>query len=264
MTAGAEPPIRAVVVDDEALARDGIRIRLERQPDITVVGEFDSAEAALERLEGLAADVMFLDVRMPGMSGLDLVEHWGASPPPAVVFVTAYDSHAIEAFGVRALDYLVKPFDDERFEEMLDRLRARIAERRDGALGRRVRSAVQQGQPRPVASATQERIPVKTERGVRLIAAGTIDWVEADRDHVVLHVDREALRIRNTLTRFHRTLDQTRFVRIHRSVIVNLDRVVELEPYFHGEYIAVLANGRRLRVSRSWREALARRLGLGL
>lgn len=261
------PSIRAIIVDDEALARDGIRLRLEREHDMEVVGEFDSADAALERIPDLAADVMFLDVQMPGLSGLDLMERTGPDAVPAVVFVTAYDQYAIEAFGVHALDYLVKPYDDERFDEMLARVRTRIAELRDGALGRQVRTLLS-GAPGDggdgALPAAPARLPVKTENGVTFVPTDAIDWLEASRDYVNLHVGREVHRIRETLSRMHEKLDPRRFVRIHRSAVVNVERIAELQPFFHGEYIAILQNGRRLKVSRSWRDALARALGLRL
>jgi two-component system LytT family response regulator len=260
---GTVPPIRAVVVDDEAPARDGLRLRLEREPDVTLVAEFDSADAALGRLDDLAPDVLFLDVRMPGLSGLDLAARLGRDPPPVVVFVTAFDHYAIEAFGVQALDYLVKPYDDERFAATLGRVRARLAELQDGALGRRVRSALTQDGP-PSGSRGLERVAVKTENGVTFVRTETIDWIEAARDHVRLHVGADTHMVRETLGRLVETLDPKRFIRIHRSTVVNLDRLVELQPYFHGEFIAVLQGGRRLKVSRHHRDALARALGARL
>lgn len=256
-------PIRVIIVDDEALAREGLRLRLEPEPDVVIVGEFGSADAALENIPELAADVIFLDVQMPGLSGLDLLEECGVDAVPAVVFVTAYDRYAIQAFGVRALDYLVKPYDDERFAQMLERVRARIAELRDGALGRQVRTALS-GQPGDLAAGTRgaSRVPVKTENGTTFVRTDSIDWIEAARDHVRLHVGREAFVVRSTLTRMQEKLDPSRFVRIHRSAVVNVDRIAELQPYFHGEYIAILQSGRRLKVSRSWRDDLARALGV--
>lgn len=259
----AAPAIRVIIVDDEVLGREGIRLRLEREAGVEVVGEFASADAALEAIPELAADVMFLDVQMPGLSGLDLVKQTGVDAVPAVVFVTAYAQYAIQAFGVRALDYLVKPYDDERFAEMLDRVRAHITRLRDGALGRQVRTVLSRGlDGAGEAPAGVARVPVKTENGVTFVRTDTIDWIEAARDHVRVHVGRDVFVIRNTLTRMHETLDPRRFVRIHRSAVVNIDRIAELQPFFHGEYIAVLQSGRRLKVSRSWRDELARALGM--
>jgi len=257
------PPIRVVIVDDEALARDGIRLRLDREPDVEVVGEFASAETAMQRIPELGADVMFLDVQMPHLSGLDLVERTGLDAVPAVVFITAYDHYAIQAFGVRALDYLVKPYDDERFAEMLDRVRSRIAQLRDGTLGRQVRTVLSRHLGDAVgASGGIARVPVKTANGVTFVRADTIDWIEAAGDHIRLHVGRDTFALRQTLTGILETLDPRRFVRIHRSAVVNVDRIVELQPFFHGEHIAILQSGRRLKVSRSWRDELARALGM--
>ncbi len=256
-------PIRTIIVDDEALAREGIRLRLTREPDFEVVGEFDTARAALARIPALAPDVMFLDVRMPELSGLEMMASAGPEEMPAVVFVTAYDSYALDAFGVRALDYLVKPYDDERFAETVARIRSRVIESRDGLLGRHVRTAIA---PRLAEAAggprTVDRIPVKTGNGVTFVRSDTIDWIEATRDHVRLHVGRETHVIRDTLARLHASLDGSRFVRIHRSAVVNVERIVELQPFFHGEYIAVLQTGHRLKVSRSRCEELARALGV--
>lgn len=260
---GAVPPIRAVVVDDEAPARDGLRLRLEREPDVTLVAEFESAAAALDRLDDLEPDVLFLDVQMPGLSGLDLAARLGAEALPLMVFVTAYDHYAIEAFGVQALDYLVKPYDDERFAATLGRVRARLAEVRDGVLGRRVRNALV-GEGEPPTSRGLERVAVKTENGVTFVRTETIDWIEAARDHVRLHVGTDTHLVRETLSRLVEALDPKRFIRIHRSTVVNVDRLVELQPYFHGEFIAVLKGGRRLKVSRHHRDALARALGARL
>jgi two-component system LytT family response regulator len=254
-------PLRAVIVDDEAPAREGLRLRLAREPDMIVAGEFASADALLARLPELDADVLFLDVQMPGLTGLDLMARIGADAVPAVVFVTAYDEYALDAFGVRALDYLVKPYDDERFAATLERVRTRLRELRDGALGRHVRAALG-GAGR--AEGGLERIAVKTANGVTFVPIGAVDWIEAARDHVRLHAGKEAHVIRDTLSRVHARLDPGRFVRIHRSAVVNVDRIVELQPYFHGEFIAVLRSGQRLKVSRNRREELARALGTPL
>jgi len=255
---------RAVIVDDEALAREGIRLRLERTADFTVVGEFDSADGALTALPGLGPDVLFVDVQMPGVNGLELAERLQAAAIPAVVFVTAFDRYALEAFRVRALDYLVKPYDEERFAETLQRVRARVAEVRDGALGRHVRDAVGDAAGAGAAASALRRLPVPGPDGVTFVATETIDWIEAARDYVKVHVGGGVHLLRDTLTGVHARLDAARFVRIHRSAVVNLDRIVELQPYFHGDYIAVLRSGARLRVGRRWRDALARALGTRL
>lgn len=261
-----DPPVRAVIVDDEALARDGIRLRLEGTPDFAVVGEFADTESALAALPNVTPDVLFVDVQMRGASGLELMDRLGVAAVPAVVFVTAYDEYALDAFTVRALDYLVKPYDDERFEETLERVRARIAETRDSALGRHVRTVVTHAVPALPGSAPRgaDRIVVRNRDAVTFVRTETIDWVEAARDYVRLHVGREAHLIRETLSGVYGKLDPARFVQIHRSAIVNLDRIAELQPFFHGEYVAILNNGSRLKVGRRWRDGLARALGTRL
>lgn len=250
---------RAVIVDDETLARDGIRIRLERLPDFEVAGEFDSGEAALAGIENLEPDVVFLDIEMPGLGGIDLAARFGPEELPVLVFVTAHDRYAVQAFGVRALDYLLKPYDDERFFAMLDRVRARIAEVRDGALGRHVRHALaaELGR-RPVPAVA--RIPVPTRSGTIFVPVDSIDWIEAARDYVRLHVGAKSHLVRKTLSGMAGELDPTRFLRIHRSTIVNIDRIRELQTLFRGDLVAVLESGRRLTVSRSRREELERAL----
>ncbi len=261
----ADHPIRVMIVDDEPLAREGIRLRLAEEPDFQLVGEFGSAEEALASIRREPPDVLILDIRMPEVDGFDLLEQAGLDAVPVVVFVTAYDEHALQAFSVRALDYLVKPFDDERFAEMLNRVRRRVAELRDGELGRHVRRIISKaaaGAPHP--GGCVDRLPVKVKNRVTLVRTADIDWIEAARDYVRLHVGGERHLIRGTLTGLHEKLDPRQFVRIHRSAIVNIDRIAELHPFFHGEYVLILSTGRRLKVTRSYRDQLAMALGTAL
>jgi two-component system LytT family response regulator len=259
-----DQPIRAMIVDDEPLAREGIRLRLLGESDFELVGEFGSAEKASASIRSERPDVLFLDIHMPDVNGFELLERTGLDAVPVVVFVTAYDEHALRAFSVRALDYLVKPYDDERFAETLGRVRRRVAELRDGALGRHVRGMIENPAAPARPDAAVDRLPVKMRDSVTFIRTAEIDWLEADRDYVRLHVGGEQHLIRSTLKGVHAKLDPRRFVRIHRSAIVNIDRITALQPFFHGEFILSLSSGEQLKVSRTYRDQLATALGTEL
>lgn len=259
-----DPPIRVMIVDDEPLAREGLRLRLVDESDFELIGEFGSAEEALPSIHSQGLDVLFLDIRMPDAGGFELLEWAGLDAVPIVVFVTAYDEHALRAFGVRALDYLVKPYDDVRFAETLDRIRRRVAELRDGALGRHVRGMIEGPATAPRPGTPVDRLPVKKKDSVTLVRTTDIDWLEAARDYVCLHVGGDRHLIRGTLKGLQEKLDPRQFVRIHRSAIVNIDRIRELQPFFHGEFILILSSGERLKVSRTYRDQLAAALGAEL
>jgi two-component system LytT family response regulator len=258
--------IRAIIVDDEPLAREGIRIRLERQPDVEVVGEFGHAGPALDFLRAEPVDLVFLDVQMPGATGFDLLERLGRDDAPAVIFVTAFAEHAVEAFRVRALDYLLKPVDDQRFRDALDAARASLRRDREGELGRRLRSVLEELQatppaPPPAGRRAVDRIAVEASGKIRFVATDDIDWAEADGDYVRLHAGRESHLVRSTLSELHAQLDPARFARIHRSTVVQVDRIREMEPLFHGEYSVLLKDGTKLKLSRGYRAAVERLLG---
>jgi two-component system LytT family response regulator len=251
-----------MVIDDEPLARSRLRELLDRERDIDVVGEAGSGGEAIAAIGRLRPDLVFLDVQMPERNGFEVLaalEH----APPAVVFVTAYDAYALRAFDVHALDYLLKPFDRHRFARALDRARAVLERRRaDGTLDERIAALLAELAPgRRAAPAMLERIAVKRDGRVRLVPVADIDYVEAAGNYLRVYVGNERHVLRETLSAFAAKLDPARFVRIHRSTIVNIDRVRELEPYFHGDYIVRLADGRRLTLSRTYREHLRARLG---
>lgn len=262
-TGRTDRPIRVIIIDDEPLAREGIRHRLAGESDFEVVGEFGSAEEALPSIRSQNPDVLFLDIRMPGADGFELLEQTGLEAVPVIVYVTAYDEYALRAFSVRALDYLIKPYDDERFDETLSRVRRRVAELKDGALGKQVRGMITSSLG-PRSGAGIDRLPVKKKGSVTFIRTRDIDWLEADRDYVRLHVAGERHLIRSTLKDVHEKLDPRQFVRIHRSWIVNIDQIAELHPFFHGEFILILTSGERLKVSRTYRDQLAAALGTEL
>ncbi|HEX2190569.1 MAG TPA: LytTR family transcriptional regulator DNA-binding domain-containing protein [Longimicrobiaceae bacterium] len=259
--------IRALIVDDEPLARRGIRLCLGRAGDVEVVGECGSGREAVRAIEDLAPDLVFLDVQMPGLDGFGVVEAVGPDRMPPVVFVTAYDQHAIRAFDAQALDYLLKPIDDDRFDRALERARRSLAERRELNLGRRLTAAMAElgvaEVARPAGEARRHagRFLVKKAGRVVLVGADEIDWVEAAGDYVRLHAGRESHLLRETMARMEEQLDPERFVRIHRSTIVNVQRIRELQPYFNRDHVVILLDGTRLRLSRSYVERLEERFG---
>ena len=262
-------PLRVVIVDDEAPAREGLRLRLRREPDVVIVGEYGRAAEALEALRADPPDVLFLDIEMPELDGFALLRRAGASAPPAIVFVTAHDQHAVDAFGVRALDYLLKPVEQERLREALARAREHLARLRKSELADRVQgllsaldpgAATAPGAPRGAAAPL--RIPVRRDGTIRFVSADDLDYVDAAGDAVRVHAGREVHLVNRTMGEMLAMLDPARFARIHRSTIVNLERVQELQPWFHGEYVVILRDGTQLKLSRGQRAAVARQLGL--
>jgi two-component system LytT family response regulator len=238
--------IRALVVDDEPLARRGIRVRLERAADVEVIGESANGPEAVAAIRELSPDLVFLDVQMPGLDGFGVVEQVGAERMPPVVFVTAYDAHALKAFDVHALDYLLKPIDDERFDVAVERARRRITER--AALGRQLAAVL--------AELRDRRILIKDRGKVIIVNEADVDWVEAEGDYVRIHTGGRGHLLRETMAAMAERLDPARFARIHRSTIVNVSRIRELKPHPNREYTVVLHDGTRLKLSRGYRDAL--------
>jgi two-component system LytT family response regulator len=261
--------LRVLIVDDEPLARRGIRARLSRADDVEVVGECANGREAVRAIGDLAPDVVFLDVQMPGLDGFGVVEAVGAAMP-VTVFVTAFDEHALRAFEAEALDYLLKPIHDDHFARALDRARRRVAERRESALGRRVSAALADVAANPEEAPPEERpapdARFLVDRGgrVAVVPADEVDWVEAAGDYVSLYVGRDAYLLRETMARMEERLDPERFVRIHRSTIVNVERIRELRPRLNREYVVVLQGGKELKLSRSYRDRFAAVFGADL
>jgi two-component system, LytTR family, response regulator len=267
----ARDPLRVMIVDDEAHAREGLRLRLKREPDVLVIGEFGDGDSALWAIASDSPDVLFLDIEMPGTNGFALVERAPAGSLPIVVFVTAYDQHAVRAFDARALDYLLKPVEQERLRETLARARERLASARNGELAERVRSLSRElGAPSAGSAGVGadragkglDRIPVSVDGSIHFLRAKEIDYIAASGDSVIAHAGASTHVIRKSMSEILASLDPSRFARIHRSTIVNLARVMKVEPYLHGEYILVMPGGAKLKVSRGYRELVAERLGL--
>ena len=231
--------MKVMIVDDEPLARQVVRLLVESDRELTIVGECSGIEAA-SRIEETRPDILFLDIQMPEVGGFDVLERVGVDAVPAVVFVTAYDDYALRAFEAHALDYLLKPFDDRRFYEALARAKEKVRAR--------------------VGKTIVRRFLVRTRERMVFVKADDIDWIEAADYYASLHAGGKAHLVRQTMAELEKQLDPEKFVRVHRSAIVNLDRVAELHPLFRGDGILVLHDGTRLRLSRARREEFERRL----
>jgi two-component system, LytTR family, response regulator len=230
---------RAIIADDEALARERVRTLLADAPGVTVVAECSGGREAVEKILAERPDLVFLDVQMPDLDGFEVLEAVASEWLPAVIFVTAYDEYAIKAFDVHAIDYLLKPIEPQRFRRAL----ARVTKRDLLALL----------DERPI-----DRLVIRTRSKVSFLKPSEIDWIEADGKRAVLHAGRETHVVRHTLTRLEQRLAPHGFVRVHRSAIVNVDRIKELEPWFHGEYVVVLKDGTKLTSSAAHSQALHR------
>jgi len=252
--------IRTLVVDDEPLARERVLALLQQETDIEVLAECGDGAQAVSAIQEQTPDLVFLDVQMPGCDGFEVIRHIGADRMPIVVFVTAYDEYALRAFEVHALDYLLKPFAKERFQQTLQHAREAIERRRAGDLGRRLLALVNDVKPEPTRV---ERLVVKSGGRVFFLRTDEIDWIEAAGNYVRLHLGAESHLFRETMNRMEARLDARQFARIHRSRIVNTDRIKELQPWFNGDYVVVLRDGTRLTLSRGYRDKLQQRLGRG-
>ena len=262
--------LRVLIVDDEILARQRIGDLLGREPGVQIVGTVDNGPAAVEAVRELEPDLVFLDVQMPGMTGFEVVSRVGPEEMPATIFVTAYDHYAVQAFEVAALDYLVKPFDDERFEQAFHRARRLIELREVRRMTQRLVDLLGEpalrggggvvGAPRP--SPYLERNAVESHGQVRVVPVERIDYVAASGPYAELHAGGETYLIRERMQSLEERLDPERFFRIHRSAIVQLDRIETLLRAAGGDYAVRLKGGTKLSVSRGRREELEQRLGL--
>ena len=221
---------------------------LREEPDIEVVGQASNGIEAVAAIEEHQPDVVFLDIQMPGMNGFEVLEALGAQDLPLVVFVTAYDQHAVKAFEVHAADYLLKPFDRARLQDCLGRLRS---ERR--SVNSTLEALLAEFRSRDYLN----RVVVKSRGRVVFLKIEEVDWIETSANYVELHSGKESYLLRETLTALEDRLNPRQFVRVHRSTIVNIDRVQELQPWSHGDFIVVLKDGTKLRMSRRYRENLA-------
>src|SRR5688572_14408612 len=253
--------MRVLIVDDEPMARRGLRGLLSREPDVDVAGEAANGAEAVRMIRELRPDMVLLDVQMPEMNGFDVLHAVGTDAVPVIVFVTAYDEYALRAFDVQALDYLLKPFDDERFRAVLERARKQLRQSRDSDLARRLESLLHNyGQPATVAPQQVSRILVKNNDATLVVNTAEIDWIEAADYYAKLHLGKTVHLATETLNDLERTLDPAAFVRVHRSAIVNIARVREIRLDYRNHHVVVLTNGAVVPLSRSRRETVEARL----
>jgi two-component system LytT family response regulator len=248
--------IRTLIVDDEPLSRRKIREFLKGDDEIEVVGECGTGEQAVQAVRNAVPDLLFLDIQMPGMDGFAVLEELRDERLPFVIFVTAYDKYAVKAFEVRALDYLLKPFHRERFAHATERAKAqmrantRIA---GDALGDQIRELIQELRP---PARYLDRVIIRTAGTVMFLKTDEIDWISAEENYVRLHCGKASYMLREKISALEAQLDPGRFRRIHRSTMVNVDRIQKLHPFSHGDYQVVLADGTELMMSRGYRERM--------
>ncbi len=263
--------IRVIIVDDESLAREALVVMLGDDAEIEVVAECRNGREAVALIRERSPDVVFLDIQMPEMDGFQVVEEIGAERMPVTVFVTAFDKHALRAFEAHALDYLLKPFDHERFESALQRAKIFVRRQKLGEMSESFLAALADlklnaGAPPPNAfdgkadvSSPKEpldRVVIKSGGRIYFLKTEEIDWVEAEGDYLSLHSGNRAHLIRETMSNFHAKLDPKKVLRIHRSAIVNVERIKDIQPLFKGEYVISLTTGKRLKSSRGCRREL--------
>lgn len=245
--------IRTLIVDDEQLARERLRQLLESQPEIELIGECADGNEAVATIQREAPDLVFLDVQMPELDGFGVLQAIEPERAPVIVFVTAHDKFALKAFEVHAVDYLLKPFDRERFKKALSRALERVKHQEQK--GPDPAQAALLAEMKPPAKPL-ERLPIKTGGRVIFVKLADIDYIESAHNYVELHVEKQSHLLRETLNAIEVRLPQDKFVRISRSTIVNIERVKELQPLFYGEYTVTLQNGTRLTLSRRYRDKL--------
>ncbi len=244
--------IRTVLVEDEPLARERLRSLLDEQPDIEVVAEAADGNTAVQVINEAQPELLFLDVNIPERDGFGVLESLGSATPPVVIFVTAYDQFAVQAFEAHALDYILKPFDEDRFATALRRARDSVRRHQAGELDQRLQALLDAvGTARPA-----DRLAVKEGGRIIFLRTAEIDWIGAEGNYARLHVGKRTHLMRETMTSLESRLDPARFLRIHRSTIVNIDGIAELEPLFQGDYVVILRDGTRLTSSRGYRSNL--------
>jgi two-component system, LytTR family, response regulator len=263
------PPIRAIIVDDDALARQRLRLLADAEPDIAVAGEYQDGREAVEALAAGDIELVFLDVEMPRLDGFGVVSEVGADRMPPIIFTSAYSEFAVRAFEAYALDYLLKPFDDARFAAAVMRARERVEIRRSASTGR-VAGAVEldsrlmgllEHLRRPTSADYPDAIAIRTGGQYSVVRVADIDWIEADGNYAKVYVNQRPRLLTKTLGTLEReVLDPNVFVRVHRSAIVNTTKISAVEPHFHGELTLILSDGSRVECSRRFRKNLDEKL----
>lgn len=245
-------PIRTIIVDDEPLARDGIQALLRNDPEIEIIGECATGHGVVKAIQEGMPDLIFLDIQMPGMDGFSALEAIGTDHLPHVIFVTAFDNYALRAFDFYALDYILKPFDRERFERAVRRAKIQIKYERSEAFNERVLTLLEDLR---APSTYLQRIVIKTDGRVFFLKVEHLEWIEAEGNYVRLHSRKDSHLLRETISNLEAQLDPKKFLRIHRSAIVNIEYIQELQPLFHGDYRVILRDGTHLTLSRNYRKA---------
>lgn len=250
--------IRALIVDDEPLGRRGVLRFLKNDPEIEVVAQCSDGESAVDAILVRNPDLVFLDIQMPEMDGFEVVRRVGPQKMPVTIFVTAYDRYAVRAFDANAIDYLLKPVGQARFERALARAKERIAESSKEDVAERIVATLEQIKRQ---HKYLDRLPISENGRILFVKAREIDWIEANGNYARLHVGARTHEIRETLNGLEQKLDRRDFLRIHRSTIVNVHLIKEIQPWFHGYHLVLLQNGQELRMSR-YQSEIAKRLGL--
>lgn len=243
--------IRTLIIDDEPLARERVKRFLRDEDEIEIIGECSNGDDAVAAIKEMKPDLVFLDIQMPEKNGFEVIKSLSGRSLPTVIFVTAYDQYALQAFDVHALDYLLKPFTKDRFHRAVVRAREQIGGKRFGKIDERITSLIADLKSE---KKYLERLVVKTTGRVFFLKVDEIDWIEAAGNYVKLHVGRETHMIRETMNGIEAKLDPDRFLRIHRSTVVHIDRIKELHPMFSGDYAVILRDGTELALSRNYRE----------
>ncbi len=257
----AETSIRTLIVDQESTARAQIRNLLRGDPEMEIIGDCTSGNDAVKAVREHSPDLVFLDVMMPERDGFEVMEAFDDETRPAFIFVTACDQYAVRAFELSALDYLLKPFERPRFDRAVERAKTQILYRRTAALNRQILSALEGIKSE---GSHLERLVIKSNGRIFFIKVEEIDWIEAEGNYVRLHAGKQSYLLRDTLSSLEAQLDQNCFARVHRSAIVNIDRIQELQPWFHGEYRVLLQDGVELTLTRTYRDRLNEHLGLNM
>jgi len=250
--------IRALVIDDEPLARDMIREMLAGDPEVEIIAECANGREAVEAIRSMSPDLIFLDIQMPELGGFEVLESFEANQVPYVIFATAYDQYAVRAFEVHAFDYLLKPFDRERFDVAWQRAKAQIKHDRTGERDRHILALLEELKAGP---RYLERLVVKAGGRVFFLDVDQIHCIEAEGNYVRIHDNSKHYLLRETISGLEEQLDPKQFLRIHRSAIVKIDKIKELQPWFHGEYRIILENGKQLTLSRNYRANLQEVVG---
>lgn len=248
--------LRLLIADDEPLIRSGIRTALSRVPGIEIAGECANGTETVRSVQEQEFDLVLLDVRMPDLSGLEVVRQIGPERMPMVIFVTAYDEYAIRAFELNAVDYLLKPFDEERLVASIERARERLAGKNHAELVEQLHALVRQKEAK-----WPERLPVRTRDAYELVMVDAIDWIEAADNYVQLHCGNRTHLLSETMANLARTLDPTRFVRVHRGRIVNISQIVTITPIMNGTYELLLRGGIRIATGRQFKDAVLELIG---